>query len=110
MQRTLLISVAAALLLAPGAVQAQENHDKVRIEIGGIDTSSQQGAERMLRRLRHAAEDVCDVRRGPRPLTEQQEAAQCLRETMRLTVAQLNDPMVTAAYNGREPTQVAALR
>ena len=110
MQRTLLITFAAALILAPGVVHAQENRDTVRIEIGDIDTSSQQGAERMLRRLRHAAEDVCDVRRGPRPLTEQQEASQCLRETMRLTVAQLGDPMVTAAYAAREPAQLASAR
>lgn len=109
MQRTILITLAAALFIAPQAVQAQEPAT-VRVEIGDIDASSNAGADRLLRRLRHAVDQVCDVQTGLHTRRQLREASQCRRETMQQAVAQLDNPVVTARYQGRNNAVLASNR
>ncbi len=69
------------------------------VSLGGLDLHSEQGARRVLLRIRVAAEDVCGVPEGsvwasPRPNP-------CVIAAVDRAVARLDNPMVTALHGGR---------
>lgn len=106
MTRTLLLSITSVLLYvmtqsAP-AMAAEPSADQLRVSLAGIDTSSAQGADRVLRRIRHAAADVCDLRTGAQPRAELVQAQSCVRETVARTVTELGDASVSARFASRE--------
>src|SRR5262249_2602660 len=97
LQRTVFVTLVAALSLSstflaiePAQAEAP-SADAVRVSLAHIDPSSAAGADRILRRIRHAARDVCDVRSGVRTFREIADETQCVRETMRVSVASLNE-------------------
>ena len=92
--------VSALILVTPGIVQGAEMQDKVEINLEGIDTSSDRGADQALRRIRHAAEAACGVRPGAQPLSERRQARACVDEVVSDAVDVLGDPAVTARYRG----------
>ena len=101
MQRAIFIPLAATLLLAaPRLAFAEDAPAQITVSLVGIDTSTEHGADRALRRIRHAAEDVCDVRGGLQPYSERASARECVKETMTKTVASLGDPMLAARFGG----------
>jgi len=100
MQRaTIGVVVAALVLIAPHA-DAVEMQRQVEVSLAGVDTSSDGGADEALRRIRDAAEEACDVRRGPQPLAERRAARACVAEAVSQAVDNLGDPQVTARHRG----------
>ena len=101
MQRAILITLTVALALAaPRVAFAKDAPEQVRVAFADIDTSTERGADRALRRIRHAAENVCEVRRGLQPFTERAAAQKCVAETMTRAVADLGSPAVAQRFNG----------
>ena len=97
---TLGVFVSALILVTPGIVQGAEIRKQIEVNLEGIDTTSDHGADQALRRIRHAAEAVCGVRTGVRPYDERRQARACVDEAVSDAVDTLSDPMVTARYRG----------
>ncbi len=101
MQRAILITLTATLALAaPRVALAKDTPEQVRVNFADLNTSTDLGADRALRRIRHAAENACDVRRGLQPFTERAASRKCVEETMTRAVADLGSPMVAQRFNG----------
>jgi len=88
---------ASALALAAPSIAAAESPQK-QVDLSGIDLSTDRGAERALRRLENAAEEMCGVRTGLQPVSERRAAQACVSETMADAVDNLNVPRVTARF------------
>lgn len=108
MQRAIFITLAATLCLSVLHPAYADEPDSKLVSVSGIDPATQHGADHILRRIRHAARDVCDARIGAQPMTELRVQQQCMRDTMNLSVAELNDPAVTARYGRESTTQLAS--
>lgn len=101
MQRsTLSVVVAALVLIAPNAADALEMRKQVEVSLTDVDTTTDRGAEQALRRIRDAAEEACDARRGPQPYHERAATRACVSEAVSRVVDDLGDPQVTARYRG----------
>jgi UrcA family protein len=98
MQRALFVTFAAALMLSALHPAYADETTSTRVSVAGIDTSTQQGADQVLRRIRHAARDVCDVRTGVEPTVERRVEQECMRNTMNRSVAALNDANVSQRH------------
>ena len=101
-------AAAAALSLAgvAGAASAQSVKEGIMIvRVGDLNTSSHQGAEVALRRIKNAAAQFC----GPqtRDLATTYEQRRCTERMTRKAVSSLNAPMVTALYAPHESIQLA---
>jgi UrcA family protein len=90
----------ALILVTPGIVQGAEAPRQVEVNLEGIDTTNDRGADQALRRIRRAAEAVCGVRTGVQPYSERRQARACVDEAVSDAVDALADPMVTARYRG----------
>ena len=92
--------VSALILITPDIVQGAEMQNQVEVNLEGIDTSSDRGADQAQRRIRHAAEAACGARTGAQPYSERRQARACADEVVSDAVDALADPMVTARYRG----------
>jgi UrcA family protein len=73
------------------------------IGYGDLDISNVQGAKILVKRIRQAAEQVCETPAGLGE-TSIQKHLNCVRDTVKETVASLNNPVVSAVYNGNQPS------
>jgi UrcA family protein len=97
-----------ALYLAPeAAAQASEPMSR-SVSYADLNLDNEAGARAMLRRIRHAARDVCDDTWGRTSLRQRSYVRACVREAMERAVAELDRPVVTALYQDRQPAIVAA--
>lgn len=85
------VFTAALALAAPATATAQQ----VEVNLSGLDLTSDEGADRALRRIRNAARAVCGVRGGAQPYRDRADARDCAREAMRRAVYDLNSPHVS---------------
>lgn len=92
--------VSALVVVTPNLIAVAEAQEQIEVSLAGIDTSNPQGADHALRRIRHAAEAVCDVRTGAQPVSERLQARTCVNAAVEKAVADLSDPVVTARYRG----------
>ena len=109
MQRAIFITFAAVLTLSALHPAYADEANSKRVSLAGIDASTQHGADQILRRIRHAAWDVCDVRTGAQPIAVLRAEQQCVHDAISRSVAELNDPNVNARY-ARENATVFASR
>ena len=105
MQRILYGTILAALALSASPVAAAQEPAQMVVSFSDIDLTNDANASQALRRMRHAAEEVCGGRGGLRSNKETVASRACVRETMEHAVADLNHPLVNAQYYGT--TQVA---
>ena len=75
---------------------------KQTVGYGDLDISNVQGAKILVKRIRAAAEQVCET---PAGVGESgiQKHLDCVRDTVKDTVASLNSPVVSAVYSGNQP-------
>ncbi len=105
MQRPILCALAAFAMLAmatPASAMPYGERFSARVDAAGIDRSSQEGAQILLRRVRNAALRACGDRYGPRPLLEHFRVRQCVRDAMDGAIEAQANPQLTALYHGRE--------
>jgi UrcA family protein len=115
MQRSATILALAAcvtfgLMAAAPASAAQFEPNSQRVSFADLNLDNEAGAQAMLRRIDRAAHMVCDDRAGARLLSDRRIARQCVAETKRNAVSELNHPMVSALFYGREPNIIVASR
>jgi UrcA family protein len=106
MNRIIKIAAAAAILGLTGvAGTASAQQDIMVVRVGDLNTSSHQGAEVALRRIKNAASQFC----GPqsRDLTTSSIQRRCEARMTEKAVSTLNAPKVTALYAPSQSIQLA---
>jgi UrcA family protein len=102
--------VLALVLITPSLALADEPQQEVVVRLDGVDTTTDSGAERALRRIRRAAEDVCDASPGLRSYAERVAARACVHDAMSRAVDDLGDPLVAAKFNGSRAYAASGVR
>ena len=78
---------------------AADAHHHQTVNYGDLDVSNAQGAKILVRRITLAAKAVCETASGA-DLSGLQKRLDCERDTVKQTVASLNNPVVTSVYAG----------
>ncbi len=113
--RTVLVLLTAAVFGVSGSAladyvdeievkgQAVTDGKSVKVTFGDLNTSSEQGAEALYRRLQHASRLVCDVDGSQKTrLTEMTAAAKrCYDDLLDDSVRKVNREMVTQIHEGK---------
>ena len=110
-QKIMALSVAAALgFLAYGQSATAQESDapSVKVQYADLNLASEEGAQALLQRIRHAARIVCDQQ-----WSDSTEAVllgrSCVAGATSRAVAKANIPLVTALYSGKPMTNTVAL-
>ena len=86
MPRTYLAGVITATLLslaaAPAMADVQPSQKTVEVDITGIDLTTDSGSDMVLKKIHRAADKACNVRSGPRPLSEIRQADACVEDAV----------------------------
>jgi UrcA family protein len=105
--RTLIASVALVASLSAGAAQAADTAS-VKVQVSDLDLSSHAGAVTVLHRIENAARIICGEPGAPNDLSGAKQYKACISAAMNNGVTGLGSPMVTAVYEGRGSTFLAA--
>jgi UrcA family protein len=83
--------------------------NSARVSFDDLDLSTDKGAREVLSRVHQAARDVCirSYEMWAPYINLQSGFVTCVKEASNRAVAQLNNPLVTAAYTGEKATQLA---
>jgi UrcA family protein len=95
--------LALALVLSPGAVFAAQSSSQgaqlsVQIRYADRDLAGPDGAAKLYRRIRTAADLVCGPRVPPGTLWESPAYRQCFNAAVERGVAQVHQPALTALH------------
>jgi len=96
------------LALSGGAASAQSSLDGVSVKVSraGLDLNTEAGARTLLKRIEHAAAEVCGGEPNNR-LDRFQKFRPCTREVVQRTVSGINSPTLTSVYGGSATLVVA---
>jgi UrcA family protein len=89
------VSSASAVQDAPKSEWVRQK----RVSYAGLDLDSDAGARTLIRRLKSAAEQVCEPLAGER-LEQKQRWRECYEHALTHAVRDLNHPQVTLLYEG----------
>jgi UrcA family protein len=106
---TLSIVLAAATLAAgvgsAGESAAADQHTvSTTVRYGDLNLANPEGARAMLKRIKHAARQVCEP--APESALDYADWRNCMAMATDGAVSRLNAPMVTAAYGGKQTNSV----
>lgn len=100
-------TLAATLLIGAVATPAfAQTRNEVRTEIvefNRYDLDHDAGADRLIRRIENAADNVCGERMGPGPLDERRARRGCAQAATEDGVRDVAHPNVTGRYYGVTP-------
>lgn len=104
--------IAAALALGAVTAAAAQPAERLstRVQVADLNLQSDAGAETALRRIQHAAREICGDQTGVRDLQRQAMSDACVRDSVNTTVASSHSRTL-AAVNGTplaQTTTVAA--
>ena len=91
---------------APAAVFAQPDDDAVptqKVSYADLDLSSQQGAARLMQRLKSAADQVCGGEPTTWELARSRWFRGCRHDAIARAVQQLGSPLVASQFQGGKP-------
>jgi UrcA family protein len=96
------------------SANSSHNSDEVysaKVRISDLDLSTDQGAQELLARIHRAARDVCirSYEVWSPYINLQSGYARCVKDASNRAVAQVNSPMVTAAYAGQKTDKTMQL-
>ena len=103
-------AIAALVILAAPSAHAQIGRltmVSTTLAYQSHDIAHPAGASKMLRRIELAAQKLCTPN-SPVATPTSRQAMACRRATVAKAVDQLDAPMVTAAYTGRRPVDLAS--
>jgi len=78
-----------------------------RVAYGDLNLSQNSDARKLLDRIHQAASKVCEMPGGSNLDRISNSFRKCVRTASANAIAELNSPVVTAAYEGRSPIEVA---
>jgi UrcA family protein len=82
-------AISAALLTFAAAPAVAETGKSISIDTAGLDLTTEAGMDRIMVKVRRAADRVCDVRSGPRSLEVLNAERKCVDEAVESAVAAL---------------------
>jgi len=85
---------------ATASVAADRHTVNTTVRYGDLNLSNPEGAKTMLTRIRHAARQVCEP--APESALEYADWRSCVSKATDGAVSRLNEPMVAAAYSGKQ--------
>jgi len=115
--KNIALATVAALGVASFAVGAHADESGVparTVHYSDLNLNTQAGAERLYKRIRGAAEQVCGAV-GPRQLEEVMAARVCVEQAVIASIRAVNNPRLTNTYNAHSgavqtATTVASVR
>jgi UrcA family protein len=93
-----LVALGCAMASAGVAVDAAAAENSQGVNMSNIDTSTEGGADRLLRRIRDNAQSECAVHYGPRSPDAASRDEACMRASMARTVSAVSSTLVTARF------------
>jgi len=90
---------ASAVLGVSTAALAQE--DQMSVRVAGLDLHSAQGAKAALARIHRASDEFCSCNEGKVSLERMSATQACAKQMTSKAVGMLDEPRVTALYEGR---------
>lgn len=110
MNRFFAAATAALALTSLVATPALARDISQNVSYANLDLGTEAGARAMLERIDDAARSVCGDTRGRISLSERTVVRACIAETKQQAVAELNNPTVTAMFEGQAPAVIIAQR
>lgn len=114
--KSIVLSTISAGLISLGFIAAahaqplRQNFSEA-VSYSDIDLNDEAGARVMLRRIERAAKNVCGANDGGFITLQEQAAIRaCAKDAAQKVVADLNRPVVTALFEGRQPMTALARR
>ena len=105
-----IVFAAAALATSVGsaiaAPAAAPNTVSTIVRYSDLDLSSQDGAKAMLHRIKKAANQVCEPEAFIGDIVDYDNWKHCVATSIDNAVTRLGSPIVTAAYTGKQASQV----
>jgi UrcA family protein len=95
-----------ALSAASASAQPALNGEQIKVSTAGLDLNTESGARTLLKRIEHAAAQVCGGEPSNR-MDRIKTFRPCTKEVMNRTVSEINAPTVTALYEGRSSLVMA---
>jgi UrcA family protein len=103
-----IVLAAATLATAAGfastSVAAEQHTTSTIIRYSDLNLANPEGASAMMKRIRHAAKQVCEPR--PYSVLEYDGWRECVGKATAGAVSRLNAPLVTAVYEGKSAASV----
>jgi UrcA family protein len=96
----------ASLLAISGGAHAEDSAPQTKVSYSDLDLNNSADAKRLYKRLRAAAERVCDHYEG-RDLRRNMEEKNCAREALERAVQDVNHPAVLALHRQEGHVRVA---
>ena len=108
MKKFAIAALAASTFL--GVFSAAHAEDgQMRVNLAGVNTTTEAGAKTALARIRFSAANFCEQTGGRAPLERVSAEDRCAAAMTRKSVQQLNAPMVSALLDGgSKPSQLAS--
>ncbi len=100
--------LAGALLVPAAAAEPPVQTASIKVSHADLNLASRAGASTLLRRMERATIKVCGERPSPRLIQATARHAACTHSAMKDAVAALNVQTVTALFEGRAGTEMAA--
>lgn len=98
--KTALLAMMLGLTTIAASADERTGPETRAIEFGQLNTNSATGAEELYQRIRVAAQQVCASARGV-PVSVTLQYRTCVDRALANAVRQLDQPLVTEAYNKR---------
>jgi len=88
---------------APSAI-AQTDAASIKVPFGDLNTSTPAGAKALLHRIHNAAMEACGSDDGISAEARRYEFLPCVNRATTDAVSKVGNPMVTALYQGQNPS------
>ena len=98
--KTLVLFAALAAIATPAAAQSNPGLPAIVVKFNDLDLTRPAGADVLIARIEHAANQVCGSDNGARSLTEVALHRDCMKQTMAAAIRSVNAPLVTARFGG----------
>jgi len=95
-----------ALSGTSASAQSALGVEQIKVSTAGLDLNTESGARTLLKRIEHAAAQVCGGEPSNR-MDRIKTFRPCTKEVMNRTVSEINAPTVTALYEGRSSLVMA---
>ena len=109
-----LLTACFATLISGGLASQVSAEDHIVTVTGGVTTSdlnlaTERGADALVRRVTAKASDLCTQTDTPLARGEERTRRQCVAEAVAHSLAQINSPLIEAAYARQRGAASAAL-
>jgi len=109
---SVVLAASLGLLVSPAPASAEPAYQQVSVEVtySDLNPSTLAGAKALLGRIQRAAHQACGGSKGFAHLALQMHRTACKREAVVRAAASLDEPMVSALLERRDPARAFSAR